>query len=256
MTKNQRNLDSRGDDVLADAIGKIFLLRVIAHVGESEDGDRGPIERRQGRWARLEPLARRSGDWHRCVALGLAVHVADKPDAPACDGADQFLFRGAVADRLARRVDAAGKSRVRHDPAAPDRGEKIVLADDALAIFQQEGQDDRRPAARRQSACRHGATRAGRYQAYDWQRETALVPPGSDGLIERKSSTSTRKIEQGAKSFVPAPGISGCPLQKMGPTAGSNGKIAGMPTVTSTQTATLTSTGLHNCFRLDQGEKN
>src|SRR4029077_20414229 len=61
-------LGQSGDEVLANAIGKIFLRRVIAHVGESEDGDRGPIERRQGRWARLESLARRSGDWHRCVA--------------------------------------------------------------------------------------------------------------------------------------------------------------------------------------------
>jgi hypothetical protein len=32
-------------------------------------------------------------------------------------------------------VDAAGKGRDPPRPAAPDRGEKIVLADDALAIF-------------------------------------------------------------------------------------------------------------------------
>ena len=127
-----------GDDVLTDAVGKILLRRVIAHVGEGEHGDRGPIERRQGRRARLAPRGRCRC---RCVAPRLAIDIADKPDAPARDGADQFLLRGAVADGLARGVDAAGKGRIRNRPAAPDRGEEIVLADDALAIFQKVGQD-------------------------------------------------------------------------------------------------------------------
>src|SRR4029079_13541782 len=134
-------LGKRGNDVLADAIGKIFLLRVVAHVGEREDGDRGPIQRRQGRWARLKAFAQRRSGLHLAVVFELAVHVADEPDASACDGADQFLFRGAVADRFARGVDTAGKGRVRHDPAAPDRGEKIILADNALVVLQKIGQD-------------------------------------------------------------------------------------------------------------------
>ena len=50
-----------------------------------------------------------------------ARHRADEADALARDGADQPLLVAAVADRLARGVDAAGQRRVRHDAAAPDR---------------------------------------------------------------------------------------------------------------------------------------
>src|SRR5258708_18379176 len=113
----------------------MFLLRVIAHVGEGKNGDCRSIQ------GRLEVFARWSGALRRTATPGLAFHVADEPDAPARDGADQFLLRGAVADRLAGGVDAAGKGRVRHGPAVPDRGEKIALADDALAGLQKVGQD-------------------------------------------------------------------------------------------------------------------
>ena len=33
-------LGERGDDVFRNAVGEIFLLRVAAHVGEGQDGDR------------------------------------------------------------------------------------------------------------------------------------------------------------------------------------------------------------------------
>ena len=36
-----RKLRERGDDVLRDAVGEIFLLRVAAHVVERQHGDRG-----------------------------------------------------------------------------------------------------------------------------------------------------------------------------------------------------------------------
>ena len=85
------------------------------------------------------------GAAQRCVGAATGtgafpgcVHVADKPDAPACDGADQFLFLAVVADRVTRGVDAAHQGRIRHDPAAPDRRKKIVLADDPVAILHQE----------------------------------------------------------------------------------------------------------------------
>ena len=45
-------LRQRGDDVLADAVGKILLLRIAAHVDEGKHGDGRPVGRRQGR-ARL-----------------------------------------------------------------------------------------------------------------------------------------------------------------------------------------------------------
>jgi hypothetical protein len=42
-------LGQRGDDVLTDAVGEIFLLRVAAHVCEWKHGDCGAIGQRQGR---------------------------------------------------------------------------------------------------------------------------------------------------------------------------------------------------------------
>ena len=68
-------------------------------------------------------------------------HVANEAKPLACDGADQFLLLAAVADRLARGVDTAGQGRIRHDSAAPDRGQQIVLADDAVAVFHQVDQE-------------------------------------------------------------------------------------------------------------------
>ena len=56
------------------------------------------------------------------------------------DRADQGLPLAAVADRLARGVDAAGERRFGDDAAVPDRGDEIVLADHAVAVFDQEDQ--------------------------------------------------------------------------------------------------------------------
>ena len=46
-------LRQRGDDVLADAFGKIFLLLLAGQVGKRQHRDRGAIERRQRRMQRL-----------------------------------------------------------------------------------------------------------------------------------------------------------------------------------------------------------
>ena len=46
----------------------------------------------------------------------------------------------AVADRLARGIDAAGQGRIRHDPAVPDRCDEIVLCDDAIAVLNEANQ--------------------------------------------------------------------------------------------------------------------
>jgi hypothetical protein len=76
----------------------------------------------------------------RVFAVRLTVHSADKTDAPARDGADELLLLAAVAHRLARRRDTTGKRRIRHDPAAPHRGEEIVLADHGVAVLHQVGE--------------------------------------------------------------------------------------------------------------------
>jgi len=64
----------------------------------------------------------------------LHADFADETKAPPCDGADQLLLFAAVADRLSRGVDAARQGRLRNDPAVPDRGDQIVLADDPVAV--------------------------------------------------------------------------------------------------------------------------
>ena len=130
-----------------------------------------------------------AGDMRRCDA-----HVADEAQALARDGADQPLLLAAVADRLARGIDAAGQGRLRHDPAAPDRSDEIVLADDAVAVLHQVDQQVehlRLDGNRRRS---RGAARAGRCQEHDRQRQIALprprVPSRGDnqGNLKGKSS--------------------------------------------------------------------
>ncbi len=46
-------LRQRGDDVLADAFGKIFLLRLAGEIGKRQHRNRGAIERRERRMQRL-----------------------------------------------------------------------------------------------------------------------------------------------------------------------------------------------------------
>src|SRR6266550_1113835 len=55
-------------------------------------------------------------------------------------GPDQLLAPATVTDRRLCRIDAACQCCVRHDPTAADRGDKIVLADDAIAILHQVDQ--------------------------------------------------------------------------------------------------------------------
>src|ERR1700722_8258713 len=76
----------------------------------------------------------------RLSAVWLRAHYANEAQALARECADQLLVLAAVADRLSRGVDAAGQRRIRRDPAAPDRSDEIVLADDAVAVLHQVNQ--------------------------------------------------------------------------------------------------------------------
>jgi hypothetical protein len=129
----------RRDDVLADAVGKVFLLRLVAHVQEGKHRDGGPFGLRQAH-PLLRAARRQRGDLRRRGAVGADANGADETDAPARGGADQPLRFAAVADRLARGVDAAREGRIRHDSPAPDRRDEIVLADQAVAVLHQVGQ--------------------------------------------------------------------------------------------------------------------
>jgi hypothetical protein len=55
-------------------------------------------------------------------------------------GADQPLGCAVVAERSAHRVDPRDQRRFRHDPPAPYRLQQIVLADHAVAVLHQKGQ--------------------------------------------------------------------------------------------------------------------
>ena len=124
------------DDVLADAVGKILLFGFAAHIDEGEHRNGRAVGQRQ-RCTRLVELVGRGGFVRRLVVTRGRVHVADKAQSFARNCADQLLVLAAVAHRLARGVDAAGQGRVRDDPVAPDCGNEIVLADDAVAVLHQ-----------------------------------------------------------------------------------------------------------------------
>ena len=76
----------------------------------------------------------------RIGAIRLQAHSADEAKSLARDGADQLLIFAVVADRLSRGVDTAAQRRIRYDPAAPDRSDEIVLADEAVAVLHQVNQ--------------------------------------------------------------------------------------------------------------------
>src|SRR5262249_12713908 len=78
------------------------------------------------------------------IACGGRIRLAygaDKTDALAGNSADQGLLLTAVADRSARRIDAAGQGRFRDDTPAPNRLQEIVLADDAIAVLHEVDQE-------------------------------------------------------------------------------------------------------------------
>ena len=91
--------------------------------------------------ARLADLIDRRGASSPAPARrSAAPHVAHEANAFALEGADQLLALAGVAERLACCIDAAGEGRFRHDPAVPDRGDEIVLGDDAIAVLDQANQ--------------------------------------------------------------------------------------------------------------------
>jgi hypothetical protein len=53
----------------------------------------------------------------------------------------QTLLRAGIADGAPGRIDPRGQRRFRNDAASPDRGDEIVLAGNALTIFDQIGEE-------------------------------------------------------------------------------------------------------------------
>ena len=140
ITKNQRSLDSAvmmsslmpSEKYSCSGSPLMLMKGSTAMAGRSGSGKAGASARGfQPAW---------TGGICRFVVIWLRAHVADEAEALARDSADQLLVLAAVADCLSRGIDAAGQGRIRHDPAAPDRSDEIVLADDAIAVLHQVNQ--------------------------------------------------------------------------------------------------------------------
>ena len=121
-----------GDDLLDHAVGKVFLLRVAAQIGEWQHGNRRLVGQRQFRPPRLRCQFR-----CRRHRRSLLARLADKAHPFAGGGADQASRRAAVTDCAPHRGDPAVERRIGDDTPAPHRLQQIVLADDALAVLQQ-----------------------------------------------------------------------------------------------------------------------
>ena len=143
-------LRQRGDDVLADAFRKIFLLRLAAEIGKGQHRNRRAIERRELRVQLRELRVQRfAGGVERPERIGmrlatvrrLRLDVADEAKAFSRKGTDHDLILAAVADRLARGVDPARQRGLGDDAAIPHRLDQIVLGDDVVAVFDQVNQE-------------------------------------------------------------------------------------------------------------------
>ena len=71
----------------------------------------------------------------------LFTNFSDEAKAFARQGANQVLLLAAVANGLASRGDSAGERRLRYNTPLPYHLDKIVVADDALAIANKVFQD-------------------------------------------------------------------------------------------------------------------
>src|SRR5262249_26958737 len=66
------------------------------------------------------------------------LHQADEANAFARQRLDQTLFLAGIADRASRNIQPRRQCRIGNGPPLPDGGNQIVLADDALAVADQE----------------------------------------------------------------------------------------------------------------------
>ncbi len=69
-----------GDDVFADAVGKILLLRIAAHVGEGQHGDGRPVG--HGSRPRMRFLRQRTGWMRRCRVVRSGARRRRRSEGP------------------------------------------------------------------------------------------------------------------------------------------------------------------------------
>ena len=139
MTNSQRMRDEPGDQVLGDAIGKVLLIGIAAHIGERQHRDRGTVGQRQ---MRILPVCRgiaRSGAIRRRRPVAarrslVLADFADEADAFARQCLDQSLLVAGIADRAPGRVDPVEERGLRDNAPMPHRGQQFILADDTVTV--------------------------------------------------------------------------------------------------------------------------
>ena len=85
-------------------------------------------------------MRRSDARWQIAGTRGRAAHSTDEPKALPRNRADQPLLLTAVADRLARGVDAARQRRLRNEASRPHRVQQVILADHALSVLNKVSQ--------------------------------------------------------------------------------------------------------------------
>src|SRR4029434_401112 len=115
---------------------------MVEPIGRLDQRRAAPCERVSntnavGRRTEMDLLLRCCRRLRRCggCALCRVIYCANEANALSRDGPNQPLFLATVADRFARGVDTAVESRVRRDPAAPNRSDKGGFANHAVTVL-------------------------------------------------------------------------------------------------------------------------
>jgi hypothetical protein len=123
-----------GQHILGHPVGEERQLPLVGQVLEGKHRDGGPFRQRSG----VAPRSRRSVGIRRLTGLLLFSDRTDETETSARQRLDNPLLPCAIADRIAGGIDACCQCRVGNDPAAPDGGNEIILADDTVTMADQE----------------------------------------------------------------------------------------------------------------------
>ena len=134
-----------GDDVLGQPVREIFLLRIAAHILKRQHGDRRLVWECKRRRIRdvLQKLSRRrtAACCSRPARRPRPSSIAPTKRKPRLGSVRmrRWLSPLSPTARRAALIQVAER-RLRNNPALPDRVDQFVLADDPVAIADQEDQ--------------------------------------------------------------------------------------------------------------------
>jgi hypothetical protein len=132
----------RRGQLVVQALHHVLVARGIADEAEGQDDEARPVLRRFERTGRRNAFACARGRIFRVLRrrwlVAVHLYVGDDAKAAAMDGADAVLRRPVIADRLARRLDAAAERGLGHRAALPDVLQDLVLGHQPVAVLQQQ----------------------------------------------------------------------------------------------------------------------